>query len=224
MKIPMPSKIVKIASRLFDLEATSASAEVDMRTYEYSFVLARLMKLKMKQEHGVLADIGCTARMNPIPATMCELGWRVWGIDIRDYGFKHSNFQFIKKDIAGEIYQSYYVMKSGNYPPEFFDAITAVSTLEHLGMSGRYGIKLIANGVFADNNALDNIYNMLKTKGTFIMTVPYTDGEYLERDGMRVYPASHIENKLPSNRWDLISVVKKGDKGNLTIMIEAMKK
>ncbi|MBU1067415.1 class I SAM-dependent methyltransferase, partial [Patescibacteria group bacterium] len=107
-----------------------------------------------------------------------ELGWKVWGIDLRNYNFQHNNFTFIKDDIL-----TYFL------PAESFDAITAVSTIEHIGVRGRYGIK--ERVVWADKSTLNMARRLLKPTGKFILTVPYGD-IYKETPLNKVYDMSNL--------------------------------
>jgi SAM-dependent methyltransferase len=58
-----------------------------------------------------------------------------------------------------------------DFPEGFFDAVYAVSTLEHMGLAGRYGIQ--KNDLRADYKAMLEIKRILKPTGTLLVTVPY---------------------------------------------------
>jgi len=172
LKIGIPESLIKLAYRFVDVEKYSLT--LDERTLEYSFAISKLCKLTP----GNLLDIGCSARVNLIPSTFCELGWKVWGIDLRDYNFRHNNFTFIKDSIL-----------SYPFPTESFDAITAVSTIEHIGVKGRYGIK--ERVTWADKSTFNMVRRLLKPSGKFILTVPYGD-VYKETPLNKVYDMENL--------------------------------
>lgn len=51
-----------------------------------------------------------------------------------------------------------------------FDCITCISTLEHIGVEGRYGVK---KDEYGDMKAMKEMYRLLKPGGKLILTVPY---------------------------------------------------
>src|SRR4030042_6857696 len=119
MKIKLTDNIIKLAYKFIDVEASAKTAFVDERMIEYSFVLSRVLMNTIKIMK--ILDVGCTAKINPIPATLCELGHKVFGIDKRQFGYRHPNFQFVDGDII-----------CTGFPSEFFNCISAISVLEHI--------------------------------------------------------------------------------------------
>jgi SAM-dependent methyltransferase len=109
---------------------------------------------------GKVLDVGCAATRNYLPASLALLGWEVWGIDIREWKFKFPNFHFVVGDI-----------RQTTFPDNFFDCVYAVSTLDHIGLSGRYGItKYDPQGDF---KAIREIARILRNEGTLLITIPY---------------------------------------------------
>lgn len=53
---------------------------------------------------------------------------------------------------------------------ETFDIITCISTLEHIGVEGRYNVKNDPDG---DIKAMKEMHRLLKKNGRLILTVPY---------------------------------------------------
>jgi len=155
IKIGLPNWVLDLAYKFVDVEKNSPT--VDERTYEYAFAASKLLGLPVGTK---LLDVGCVARTNFIPALACELGFDVWGIDIRPYWFEHPNFTFIQGDITEE--------KKG---PGFFDIVTAISTLEHIGIKGRYGIA--QQNLGRDRLAIKAIYQLLREEGSLVLTVPF---------------------------------------------------
>ncbi len=201
MKIPIPRWAIKLAMKFADLEAFSDTSKPDMRMYEYSWTIGELIKLPA----GNLLDIGCTASLNMIPATMCELGWNVWGMDIRRFEYKHKNFRYIES--------------LAQIPTMKFDAITAISSLEHFGISGRYGIRKTEEELA--KITLGRAVDFLKDSGTVLITLPYSPGESYIRDSMKIYNTQAvlelINPMLPSSE----RIVGSGE--DTTIMVKAVK-
>lgn len=156
MKIKLSPWVLKLAYNLIDVESLGESSVFEQRTLEYGYAISKLCNLTPSK----LLDVGCTARINPIPSTFCELGWRVVGLDIRDYTYTNENFTLIKDSILTN------TLTLNNY-----DAITCISTLEHLGLK-RYGGKEVKE---ADRRAIESISKLLRTNGSLILTVPYTE-------------------------------------------------
>jgi SAM-dependent methyltransferase len=158
MKIRIGKNLIRFAYKFVDIEASGETAILDDRMLEYSFVISRLVKYGFGNSIRIL-DVGCSARINPIPATMCELECNVWGIDIREFKYTHPNFKFALGDIR----------KTG-FPNNFFDAVCAISSLEHIGIAGRYGIK--ESDIKGDLYAINEINRIIKPDGVFVATIP----------------------------------------------------
>ena len=176
MKIKIPHWAIKAALSIADLESFGDTSKPDMRMYEYSWAISILTR----QTTGRLLDIGCTASLNMIPATMCELGWSVYGLDIRDFAFTHNNFHFVKD--MSELYD----IK--------FDAITAISSLEHFGISGRYGIQKSNLSVAKDT--ADIAKEMLNRHGIFLVTVPFTFDNAKITNNMMIYDKKSLQELM----------------------------
>ena len=192
-RIGLPEWAVRLAYKFLDVEKHSPT--VDERVLEYSYAIVKLSKL----EPGNLLDVGCVARMNLIPVVACELGWKVWGIDIRPYYYTHPNFTFVKGSIL-----------SSKFPVKFFDAITAISTIEHIGIRGRYGLS--ENVVVGDLDTFNQVRGVLKKGGRFILTVPF-GGAYRVNTLGRTYDWSRLEELC--KRWKTID---KRIVGNLAML------
>lgn len=127
------------------------------RYVEYAFVLRECTRALSR---GRVADIGCSG--SPFPLLLAALGYKVYGIDIRKYTgvnvAEFPNFRFHQEDI-----------RATQFPNDFFDAITAISAIEHIGFS-RYGSDKDPNGDIA---AVKEMSRVLKPEGHIFLTVPY---------------------------------------------------
>lgn len=155
-KLKLSPKLVRFAYRFVDLEASGEIASPDARVLEYSFVIGKLSVMKK----GRVLDVGCTARQNFLPATLASMGWEVYGIDIREFKLRFPNFHFILEDITNT-----------SFSDNFFDVVCALSTLEHIGLGGRWGIT--ADDPEGDAKAVTEVKRILRPNGTFLVTVPY---------------------------------------------------
>ena len=176
MKLKLAPWVLKLAYKVVDVESLGESSVYEGRTLEYGFAISKLAKLTP----GKLLDIGCTARINPIPSTFCNLGWEVTGLDIRDYNYAHKNFIFKRESLFEQPTQANLA----------YDAITCISTLEHLGLR-RYGNELLNR--LGDLEALAIISKILKPEGKLILTVPYTKGSIKITNLERIYGSEEIE-------------------------------
>jgi 2-polyprenyl-3-methyl-5-hydroxy-6-metoxy-1,4-benzoquinol methylase len=126
----------------------------DERVVEYPYVFRRLRPLN---PHTMkVLDVGCLD--SRLAEALFQMGYEVTGIDIREYPDKHS-FKFVKDDI-----------RKTDFSPDFFDQITCISTIEHVGLNA-YGNKgLEPNG---DLTAMIEIHRILRPNGNLIVTVPF---------------------------------------------------
>ena len=141
-------------SKLFPEQFAKDPVRPSDRYLEYNFAISHLPKPPLK-----ILDVGCVSSLFPL--ILAGFGYDVTAIDIRDYPIlkrlSFSNFRFVKHNIAEKPME------------ESFDCVTAISTIEHIGIYGRYGSKKDNN---ADLNAITHIYNSLKEQGKFILTIP----------------------------------------------------
>lgn len=126
------------------------------RYLEYSFVIRNLPKPPAK-----ILDVGCSGSFFPL--ILASFGYNTYGVDIRNYPIlnklKFNNFTFIKEDI-----------RKTSFADKFFDVVTVISTIEHIGLSGRYGMAEDSKG---DKKAIKEIKRILKPKGILLLTVPF---------------------------------------------------
>ena len=168
-KMRMGSRFLKVAACFVDYE--SEHLPPDSRIVEDSFVFSKLIGYTKK---GNALDVGCIARHNYISPSLAMNGWNVYGIDIRnEWEFHHPNFHFVQQDI-----------RHSDFKDDFFDLITCVSTLEHIGLLGYYGNQTKVDD--GDAETMKELKRILKPDGTLLLTVPFCDN-YSERAGVRVY-------------------------------------
>jgi SAM-dependent methyltransferase len=109
---------------------------------------------------------------SPIIPAMLALGYDVTAIDIAsDLSKQFAGIRFIWGDFTTELFEV------------GFDVVVACSTVEHIGLSGRYGSVEDRDG---DLKAMRKIRNLLEPDGLLMLTVPVgIDGVF--RPYHRVY-------------------------------------
>ncbi len=182
-KLKLSPSLLRVAYRFIDVEASGEAAPPDGRMIEYSFVIGKLASL----EKGKVLDVGCTARLNFLPAALTSIGWEVYGVDIRQFKFRFPNFHFVLGDVT----------RTG-FPDCFFDAVYAVSTLEHIGLSGRYGIS--THDPEGDVKALREMRRILRAGGRLLVTLPYGK-EKRQTTLNRVYSRDSLEDLF--SKWEI---------------------
>jgi SAM-dependent methyltransferase len=130
-------------------------AGTNERIFEKSFVLQALAQLYNSTQITVL-DVGAAESL--LAYELASLNYSVTAIDIRPIALSHPNLKFVKTDICKPV-----------LPASSFDCVIALSTIEHIGL-GWYGDE---TGETLDCEAVRQIYTLLKSDGSFILTVPY---------------------------------------------------
>ena len=115
---------------------------------------------KLNPPPASVIDVGCVESNFAI--VLSEMGYDVWGIDIRQYGLKHPNFTFMRIDLFNFDSQ------------EKYDYAISISTLEHLH-SNHYGEQQFN---FNWLEGLRCLYNLVKPLGNVLATMPY--GEQID--------------------------------------------
>lgn len=106
---------------------------------------------------GTALDIGCAN--SPVSPTLAMLGYTVVGIDIKvDIPYKLSGFSFIVGDFT-----------QVKLTPKSFDVVVLCSTVEHIGLRGRFDNYDLPDG---DLLAMKKVGYVLKPKGICILTIP----------------------------------------------------
>ncbi|MEM5807829.1 MAG: class I SAM-dependent methyltransferase [Candidatus Aenigmatarchaeota archaeon] len=175
--------------------------EINERIIERAFVLQNLDRKKLK-----ILDVGCAE--SDLPIQLATIGYEVYGIDINEYPYTHPNFKFVKGDITNT-----------KFPNNFFDCVTAVSTIEHIGVAA-YGAK---ESESADILAIKEIHRILKPKGKLLITLPFGRNELI-KGWYKVYDMKRLRELLSDFNIKKLEVYKK-EKGNwIKTKIEKVKK
>ena len=153
--------------------------EFNERVIERPFVFQHLPENKGAR----ILDIGCADSIMPIE--MASLGYEVYGNDYKIYPFRHPKFKFIVGDALNL-----------KFSDNFFDAITCISVLEHVGLSKDFGE---ATKERKDKLLMEKIRKMLKKKGILILTVSFGISRILSNKHTRVYNSA--ECKLLFSSW-----------------------
>lgn len=127
-------------------------------------------------EKSKILDVG--SRYSQVPLEMASLGHEVWALDIEEYIFKHKRLKYVKGDI-----------RKTKFKNNFFDVVTIISTLEHVGMGKTsYGDEEERDG---DITAMQEIRRILKPGGIVLITVPFGVAKFLPF--LRVYDKARIK-------------------------------
>ncbi|MBT9150327.1 MAG: Ubiquinone biosynthesis O-methyltransferase [candidate division WS2 bacterium] len=148
------------------------------RVIEYHFVHSNIEPdVRVK-----ILDVGCGA--TNIPTELVNIGHEVYGIDIMPY-HKPPKFTFVQANLECLPFDN-----------DFFDIVTAISTIEHVGL-GRYGDPISPDG---DKKAMEEIKRVVKPGGKIIITIPCeVDTICYSKDGVplhRVYSPISLNNLL----------------------------
>lgn len=123
------------------------------RKVEWGYVKQRLPEGK-----GFLLDIG-PAPANPKPARVAvSLGYNVVAVGLEEPKYVHQKFTFIHGDFLDV------------YIPWTFDWILNISTIEHFGLAGRYGV--IESDPDADLLGMHRAYTLMKPDAKMLLTIP----------------------------------------------------
>lgn len=176
-KLKLSPFFVNLAFKIFDTPVEEMVFS-GSRVLEYSFVLEKLIGKKQ----GRVLDIGCTYRFNYLTPTLVMAGLKVYGLDTREFRFKHPNFHYIKQNILNT-----------DFPDNYFDYVVCVSTIEHIGVEGPFGQEEHKDG---DEKALKEIYRIVKPDGKVFITTEY--GKQKLKHDHRIYSKERIQ-KIFSN-------------------------
>ena len=132
------------------------------RDIEWSFVAARIPEAPGDPLHairGTALDFGCRDTSLGLIAAM--KGYHTLSIDLEPHVFTwwHPNRRFRQIDLL-----------NAGLQPQYYDLIINCSTIEHVGLAGRYGVT--QGEPFGDMRAMEKLYEVLTPRGTHILTLP----------------------------------------------------
>lgn len=151
-------------------------AIINERIIEIPFVLTELSNVAPASR---ILDLGCMESM--LPLFMAAAGYQVTGFDFREYPYRVPNFSFVQGDILNL-----------PFPDHEFDAVTCVSTIEHVGI-GFYRDPTSEKNA-PDAKGIAQARRVLKRRGLFLLTVPF--GKPHENNQQRVYDKLGIDRLL----------------------------
>ena len=151
-----------------------------LRGREWKWVVSNL-----DLKRGKILDVGCISGSNSetvsdLDEYLLKMGYEIYGLDIRKCKFKHANFTFIRKSI-----------QELDYPDDYFDAVTCVSTIEHIGLLHYVPIHTTKVELNGDLNAIEQMKRVLKKGGCILITAPYGVPKVTEH--FRIYGRSRLE-------------------------------
>lgn len=121
-------------------------------------------------------DFGCAE--SRLSLNLSSLGYEVIGIDLRNYEYGDilDNFTFVQ----GDLFEKYKNLGK-------FDLITAISSVEHVGLDVYGNDKFsINNDNYSDIHIMKIFYELLNNGGLLYLTVPFGD-TYEVKKTYRIY-------------------------------------
>jgi SAM-dependent methyltransferase len=116
-----------------------------------------------------------------LPLTLAALGHEVTVLDQREYPFKAPGLTSLTADLFGDL----------PLPPESFDLVISVSTIEHLGL-GRYDDRETPDG---DRLGVERLWRLVRPGGRLMATVPA--GRPAVQRGYRTYDEARLRAAFP---------------------------
>lgn len=150
--------IAGFGRRLVNLNSKAQRGEIDLtgdRDIEWSWVVAKLGNAPSK-----VLDFG-GGLSGFLSLTSARRGFEVVALDreAMRWPFVEPNITFIQNDIL-----------KVNFPAATFDLVINCSTVEHVGLSGRYGTAVdVEDG---DIQAMGILRGLLKPDGAMLLTIP----------------------------------------------------
>jgi len=161
-------------SKIFLFKFHLMKYDMNERIIERPFALNHLPNVKSR-----VLEIGCADSI--LPLEMASLGHSVTGLDIKKYPFTHPNFTLQRGDIT-----------KISIPKNYYDVVTCISTLEHMGLEYALGEKPKEKDNRKDKECIKIIFDCLKDDGKLILTTPF--GKSQVKPEGRVYSQEDIED------------------------------
>jgi SAM-dependent methyltransferase len=125
------------------------------RSIEYAFVIEQLRNIERTK---TVLDVGCSG--SPLTTIIRSIGFKVvHGIDLLPSPVEYEGVEFYQGDFVSDqnLHSKY-------------DVVIFCSSIEHFGLSGRYGSHEQKGG---DVLALEKAYSLLPPSGLVVLTIPY---------------------------------------------------
>ncbi len=155
---------------------------INERIVEIPFALKEIPN----DRNARILDLGCVESI--LPLFLASLGYKVVGLDVRLYPYFHPNLMFTKGSMLELPFKN-----------ECYDAVTCISTLEHIGL-GFYGDPLLKD--IADFKATKEIFRVLKYGGSLILTVPF--GKSGVSSQQRIYGLLRLKELLKNFKIEIL--------------------
>jgi len=169
------------------------------RYYEYPWALKHIYTYTKK---AVMLDVGSAGSMFPLLAK--SFGNTVFSTDIRKINYH--GITCFNYNICSTPFQS-----------KLFDIVTAISTIEHIGLEGRYGV----DSTDSDIKAVNEIKRILRPNGIFLLSIPYASVDRKTKFH-RVYSERTIKSLLNGFKLE-IDIEKSPENEDYIAMIKAIK-
>ncbi len=175
------SECIKFSDNLLLHRLKAKKPRCADRDLEYPWMLDNINISK-----GKILDVGSTAcdlLYNNLPNAI-----EINGINLNKQKNNNQNIKLKTGDI-----------RKTDYSDNYFDIITCISTLEHIGVGGRYNSDEDENG---DKKAMNEMHRILKTDGILLLTVPYGEKDVL--------PINKLYNKERTDKlFEQFNIVEK---------------
>ena len=148
------------------------------REIEYSFICANIPSI----ENGIALDFGAGNGFLSLVAV--QRGYTVKAIDLL-----HPNLIFLIKNLKYETNDIFLT----RLPTNHYDLIINCSSIEHVGLSGRYGVQ--KENTKGDILAMEILCSSLKNNGVMLLTIP-VGKDSIFRPYHRVYGKRGISKLL----------------------------
>ncbi|MBI4445101.1 MAG: DUF268 domain-containing protein [Acidobacteria bacterium] len=181
LPLPVPNRLYGLLHRSKRTFAEQTPNLRGDRNIEWSWIAAHLPK-----GPGEALDFGSGDTMTSLIAA--QKGFRVTALDLEPHFFywAHPNLQFVQGDLLAL-----------SFPPQHLDLVINCSTVEHVGLRGRYGIR--RPSVNGDLLAMQYLRELMKPGAIMLCTIPVGRDSVFE-PAHRVYGEERLPRLLKGYR------------------------
>ena len=167
-----------------DIITARSTGDVDLsgdRDVEYSWIAAT-----MPPGPGRALDFGCG--FGYLGLLAAQRGYAVTALDLRDvsWPYEHARLEFVRGDVLDL-----------EGPPEGYDLVINCSSVEHVGLAGRYGSGERPDG---DLDAMRRLLRLTRPGGRMLLTIP-VGRDAVFKPQHRVYGRERLPRLLDG--WDV---------------------